>query len=129
MTRDFDLSDVLSITTGVFLSTRGSEGVYEILNFMTQDNLYTLQLSRAVRECTPWLLRQHPQLVEVDASGITEENWRAWLAEQVERFGSRLPVEPIPRDDHDLIDPLEEAERLFGANRVIVVDLEEGGPR
>lgn len=45
----FHLGDVLSITTGHLLSPRHMEGVYEILNHMTGDQLFTHQLPRASR--------------------------------------------------------------------------------
>lgn len=45
-TRNFHLGDILSVTTGCLLSPRRMEGVYDILNFMTADNLFTHQLGR-----------------------------------------------------------------------------------
>ncbi len=121
-TRAFSLGQVLSITTDRLCCDIG--GVYEILNFMTRDNLMTHQLPRAMRECAPWLLRQHPALAAVDASGVTPENWQAWLAEQEMRFGSSLAVAPIPQDDHTRRDPVDEAVAMFGADRVIAVQPE-----
>jgi len=60
--KNFHLGDVLSVTTGRLLSPKGIGGVYEILNFMTNDNLYTHQLPRAAEECKPFLFSQFPQL-------------------------------------------------------------------
>lgn len=66
--KTFPLGTVLSITTGYLLAPNGIGGVYEILNFMTGDNLYTHQLPRVGRECAPYLLKQFPALAspEVD---------------------------------------------------------------
>lgn len=36
-TRDFELGDILSITTGALVSRRHIDGVYDILNWMTGD--------------------------------------------------------------------------------------------
>lgn len=107
-TRQFQLGDVLSITTGKLVSPRLIDGVYDILNYMTRDNLFTHQLPRAMRECAPWVLRQHPQLGEIDASSVSKGCWQDWLSEQVDRFGETLDVEPIPRDDHERIHPRED---------------------
>jgi hypothetical protein len=85
--RQFHIGDILSITTGHLVSPRHIEGVYDILNFMTRDNLFTHQLPRASRECAPHLLRQHPMLDHVDASGVNADNWRAWLDAQIVKFG------------------------------------------
>lgn len=60
-TREFHLGDVLSITTGRLISPRGIEGVYDILRFMTGQDLFTHQLPRAMTEMKPRLLAQHPQ--------------------------------------------------------------------
>ena len=104
--REFHISDILSITTGRLVSTRHVEGVYEILNYMTGDNLFTHQLPRASRVCAPHLLRQHPQLKDVYGGGVTKDNWKEWLKEMTARFGETLSVEPLRHFEH--IDPLKE---------------------
>jgi hypothetical protein len=122
-TRQFHIGDILSVTTGVMVSPRMIAGVYDILNFMTGDNLYTHQLPRSAREMGPELLRQHPQLKGVDATCVTnDETWRAWLAERIAEFGETLPV-GTAHQFHELVDPLEEADRLIGKERVIPVIL------
>lgn len=120
----FHLGDVLSITTGRLVSPRHMEGVYDILNWMTGDSLFTHQLPRAGRECAPWLLRQHPQLADIAEPELTPEECDGWLAEQVAKYGESLEVSPIPADDHERIDPITEAERMMGKDRVIVVNPE-----
>lgn len=45
------LGDVLSVTQDALVSRSHIGGVYEILNFMTGDNLFTHQLPRAAAEC------------------------------------------------------------------------------
>ena len=65
----FSVSDVLSATTGRLVSDRHMEGIYEILNFLTGDNLFTHQLPRAMNECKPWLRSQFPALME-DSPGM-----------------------------------------------------------
>ena len=121
-TRTFHIGDILSVTTGFLVSPRHMEGIYDILNFMTQDNLFTHQLPRASDEYRPYLLRQHPQLSDVNASVVTRENWQSWLAERVAEFGEQLPVELIPMDDHTFKDPLTEAIEMVGQERVIVIE-------
>lgn len=61
--KKFHISDVLSVTTGRLVSSRHMDGIYEILNFLTGDKLFTHQLPRAMRECEPWLKTQFPQLM------------------------------------------------------------------
>ena len=121
--REFHIGDVLAITAGIL--TRDIAGIYDILNFMTNDNLFTHQLPRAAEECKPWLLRQHPQLADVVIDDIATGDvpgWTAWLGKQVARFGESFAVEPIPRDDHSYRDPVAELEGMVGKDRVIVVE-------
>ncbi len=121
--RKFHLGDVLTVSTGALVSPRHMEGVYDILNYMTGDNLFTRQLPRALGECRPWILRQHPQLAECDASDVDKLNWEDWLSRQVDLFGEELTVEPIPQDDHERIDPITEAESMVNKDKIIVVQL------
>lgn len=103
MEKQFHIGDVLSITAGYQVSPREKDGIYDILNFMTSDDLFvSQQFPRALEECKPYLLEQHPQLKCVDASGVTPENWQEWLKKQVLYFGGEtLPVRPIPWGRHE----------------------------
>lgn len=135
MSKRFHIGDILSITTGRLVAPHGIVGVYGILNYMTRDNLFTQQLPRAINECKPWLLRQYPQLADVDASGVTEDNWPQWLTEVNERFDpgytdtyGMLDVEPIPQDDHERIEPYDELVIMRGTDEEIILvqpDLEQ----
>jgi hypothetical protein len=140
VTRDFHLGDILSIVGERLVSPKKMGAIYEILNYMTGDNLFTHQLPRANRECAPWLVRQHPvlgsdetkaafdeldQLIESpDRQKPVPEIVHEWLAAQVKRIGETLPVEPIPMDDRDRVNPIEEAERMF-PGKVVAVAIDE----
>ena len=92
-TRDFDLADILSITTGRLLSHRHMDGVYDILNFLTGDDLYTHQLPRAADTCRGPLLEQHPQLTDVAPPlDIDVPAIEAWLAQAEATYGRTLPL-------------------------------------
>lgn len=107
--REFPIESVLTVATGFCLYPGKAFGkVYELLNWMTRDNLFTHQLPRAMKECQPWLLRQHPQLYTIEASALTVDHWEEWLIEQRDSLGDTVRVERIPQDDHDRIDPVEE---------------------
>jgi hypothetical protein len=95
-------------------------------------------LPRAAKECAPWLKRQHPFLdsPEIDfavaelgemlktPSGMNEPDTLVlgWLSKMVAKYGETFPVEPIPADDHDRIDPVEELRGMVGEDKVIVID-------
>jgi hypothetical protein len=119
--KQFHLGDILSITTGCLVSPRGMDAVYEILGYMTGDTLWTHQLPRVAKECRPWLFRQHPQLEAVKVDAMPPGEVEAWLADQVKAHGEMLPVSPIPKDDHERKNPLQEMIEMRGSTDGIVV--------
>ena len=123
-TRLFHLGDVISAAFGVLVSPRLMDGVYDTLNYLTGDSLYTHQLPRAVRTVQPFVLEQHPQLAPlVDAvKDVTPENWRAWLAAQVRLYGESLPLEPIPREAWTHVDALDELATMMPRERIVVIN-------
>jgi hypothetical protein len=123
MSRSFHLGDVLSITTGLLVSPRGVDALYDVLNFMTSDDLMTHQLPRAIDEASPDMLRQHPDLADVPVPEEFEgrEHVERWLAEQVARFGEYRTLVPLASADHARIDPLTELRMMAPDKPIIVV--------
>lgn len=120
MTRDFDLGDILSVTTGRLVSPRHMDGIYDILNHMTGDNLMTHQLPRALDLCQGPLLAQHPDLAGIVVPRIrTEAECETWLVGMKEEHGETRPVAPLA--EYTGVDPIEEACDIVGADRVWVV--------
>jgi hypothetical protein len=132
--RNFDLGDILSITTCRLVSLRHIEGVYDILNYMTGDDLFAHQLPRASRECASWLVRQHPALATVTEADLAELDRLCdadmgdkvapvakWLTAMKTRYGESLPISPIPRDDHERKDPIAELREMVGSDKTIVI--------
>jgi hypothetical protein len=132
-TREFPLGDILSITTGRLVAERRIEAVYDILNFMTRDNLFTHQLPRASRECTPELLHQHPELGDVDTSILDdlvrtdgpEKGCAQWVALYANKYGEYLPVRQMPLDAHEKKNPLVELLEMKPDAEVIVAQVAE----
>jgi hypothetical protein len=62
----FHIGDILSVTTERLVSERHMAGVYDVLNFLTGDSLYTHQLPRANEEVADWVRAQYPQLFPED---------------------------------------------------------------
>lgn len=128
MSKRFHLGDVLSITTGRLVAPGHVGAVYDLLSFMTGDNLFTHQLARAADECEPDLLRQHPQLAEIELPEQfeDEDHVETWLAEQAARYGEHLDVIPLARGDHTDIDPLQELAMNHPHLEVVPVVIEDG---
>ena len=136
--KKFHLGAVLSVTAR---RVSHMDDVYDILNFMTDDNLFTHQLQRAIDECKPYLLEQFPQLAtpEMDfavaalgemlksKSGKAEPEKlvAGWLAKQVVKYGEEFEVKPLPRGAHQLKNPIVEAKEMMGGpEKVIVVQID-----
>lgn len=102
-TREFHIGCVLSVTTGKLVSPHGMQGVYDILNHLTGDSLFTNQLPRAARWARPLLLATHPQLAACtpplhwgDAGHVAE-----WVERHATRIARHIGVEgPIPGWEH-----------------------------
>lgn len=109
-TRSFHIGDILSVLTDRLVSPDHIGGVYNVLNWMTGDDLMTHQLPRAQDECRPFLAVQHPDLAAVvvpdDLAG--EGPVHAWLATVVEQHGATREVQPLEQGDHTHIDPIAE---------------------
>jgi hypothetical protein len=119
--REFDLGDILSITHDCLLSPRLVQGCYDILNFMTGDNLFTHQLPRAARECAPVLFLQHPWLREIGVEGIGKDNWRERMDVLYAKHGRMHLVEPVGPGVHECIDPMSELAEKVHPDRIIPI--------
>ena len=124
--KKFHLGDILSITTSHLVSPTSMDGVYGILNFMTGDDLFTHALPRACRVSRPYLLAEYEWLTEIDASGVGPRNWEEWLAEQIAKYGEYHIIYPILREDHEIVDPIEELKRMgIDESKIITVDVDD----
>lgn len=127
-TKTFHIGDILSVTAGALVSPRHMDGVYDILNWMTGDELFTHQLPRALNECEPHLKAQHPDLAAIpvpDFSSVprtdVEAAVKAWVNEQVARFGETREVAPMSASEHTRINPLDELAMNYPHVQVIPV--------
>lgn len=133
-TKAFSLGQILSITTGRLCCDMG--GIYDILNHITGDNLFTHVLPRASKFAKPMLLELFPKL-EAAATEASMERMDALLAEHAGN-----PMEGIQqwltwlRKDHGLEEsyklptfadrwqsrnPIAEAVEMVGANKVMAI--------
>lgn len=123
--RDFDLADALTVTTGRLLSHRHMDGLYDILNFLTGDSLFTHQLVKASDWCKPRLVEQHPRLAEMTPPDTNETGELfTWLADMERVHGRTLTLTPLDGwQTLGLLDGLPE--HLRGNTAVVVLDRPE----
>lgn len=113
----FHLSDILSITTGRMVSTRGMEGVLDILEHLTGEEIFTSQIPRTIEVCAPALLDQLPQLRGIEASNLNKRTFEPWLAEQVRKFGENLEVLPLNQGQYEPRNVLVELSEQLGKDK------------
>jgi hypothetical protein len=119
-TKDYHLSDILSVTTGVLVSSRKMDGIYDILAWMAGEGIYTNQIRRVIGEAAPVILKMHPQLAEVTLDEISPNDIPSWLADKIARFGEMLPVPRMTADQHERIDAQSELLEKMHPDRIIV---------
>jgi hypothetical protein len=122
-TKEFATADVLSTITGRLMGKIG--GVYEVLNWMTGEDVYTHQLPRISREAQPVLVAAHPLLQQAvdEAEQVTQANYKEWLQRWEDRYGSVIAVPKFSSDTHERIDPLSEAAEMIHPDKIIAVRL------
>ena len=90
--REFPIEVVLTITHDKLMCK--IDDVYDILNFITRDSLYTHQLPRAADYASKVILKQHPQLRDWDfhCDKVNEHTWQDYVEKARELFGSSLKI-------------------------------------
>ena len=119
--KTFKLEEVLSAVSGVLLCK--IDKVYEVLNHLTGDSLFTHQLPRAGRVCRIPVFKQHPFLKEIDTSDINPENWQEKLAVIKAKYPNEVELYPIQNWTH--IDPIDEAFDMMNGDdsKIIVAEI------
>jgi hypothetical protein len=139
-TKAFHLSDILSITTSRLVSNRGMEGVHDILSFMAGHDIWTHQIPRVMKDCEPWLKSQFPALstpemeadicamcdgLEGKSNAERESIISTWLKGVADKHGWLHDVQQLPPNSDGPRDPIQEAQEMFGADRVVPVVIPE----
>lgn len=127
-TKAFATGAVLSVVTGCLVSENHIEGVYEVLNWMMGESLFTHQLSRVGREAVPVILEIRPDLEVTieEAEQINSENWKMWLDEWKSRYGEMIEVPRMNIAEHERIDPMSEFVGMVRPDQIIVVGVDNG---
>lgn len=125
-TKEFATADVLSTITGRLIGNIG--GVYEVLNWMTGESVFTHQLPRVGREATPVIIAAHPQLQQAvdEAEQVSQENWKQWRQTWEDRYGPTISVPKFTAATHEHIDPMSELAEKVHPDKIIPVVVPNG---
>lgn len=120
-TKEFPTCDVLSTVTGRLVGKMG--GIYEVLNWMTGESVFTHQLPRISKEARPVVVAAHPALQQAvdEAEQVTQENWKEWLQTWEDRYGPTIAVPKFGADAHERIDPMSELAEKVHPDKIIPV--------
>lgn len=117
--KKFKIEVVLSAVTGKLMCKM--DDIYEILNFLTGDNLFTHQLPRAGKVVRGPVFRQHPFLKDIDVSEVNTENVWDKVAEIKAKHPNEILLMPIENWTH--INPIDEAVDLMGGEDKVIVGI------
>ena len=120
-TKEFATCDVMSTVTGILVGNIG--GVYQVLNWMTGESVFTHQLPRISREARPVLVAAHPLLQQAidEAEQVNRDNYKEWLQTWEDRYGPTISVPKFTADSHERIDPMSEAAEIMHPDKIITV--------
>lgn len=118
----FPTDHVLSVVTGRLICD-GIGPVYEVLNWMTGENLFTHQLPRVGTEATALMIKTMPELKHAvdEAEAVNGDNWQEWRDRWVARYGETIDVPKFTAADHERIDPMSEIAEMIPPDQVLVV--------
>lgn len=130
-TKLFHIGDIITITSGgIMVSPRKIKGVYDILGWMTGEQLFNHQLIRALGQCEPILKELYPAIAAIKIPNFDHlpesdrgDAWITWLGQQADLFGETLPVPKLTV--HTPVDPIQELTEMMVNKPIIVVASEE----
>jgi hypothetical protein len=102
-TQYFDLSDILAVLHRNLLDACGDfEGALSVVSFMAGEGKYKYELYPRVQEIfATEILKQHPELGEINAETVSSENYQTWINRQKDIFGETLPLVSLNDDETD----------------------------
>lgn len=126
-TKSFPIAAVMSTVTGILVSEDGIGCVYEVLNWMTGESVYTHQIPRISHEARPVMLALYPDMQAAidEAEQVNGQNWREWLATWERRYGAEIAVPIMNIAEHERIDPLSELAEKVSPDRIITIGVEK----
>lgn len=122
-TKIFSTRDVLSTVTGRLMGDMG--GIYEVLNWMTGESVFTHQIPRISREAVPVILAMHPALQQAidESEQVTQENYATWRETWEDRYGPAIAIPKFNADTHESIDPMSELAEMVHPDKIVAVKL------
>lgn len=90
--KEFSTLDVVTVTSGVLISARLLDAVYDVCGWMLDDTLMTHQLSAASRVVEPYIIGQHPWVASLRVPGYPGPALKSFCERLVETRGETLTL-------------------------------------
>ena len=133
--KQFHIGAIISIVDGRLVGKNRMNDVREILNYMTDDSLFTHQLLRAGTECAPILVNALGATIDFDQiktsldevmKNSTDDNRGdkigEWLEQQAELYGA---LHNVPKcTNYEAKDSLAELAEMIPPEKIIVATIE-----
>jgi hypothetical protein len=109
-TRRFHIGEILTVTTGTYLTPTGLTGVQRLLRHLTGAPHMTHQIGRAIEDVEPYLREQFPWINEITIPSIitNEAEGTAFLAVLAAKYGEYHEVAPLPPGTYTPREPISE---------------------
>ena len=122
-TQAFPTGAVNSVMTGYLVSENHMQGIYEVLNWMTGESVFTHQIPRISEEARPVILALHPHLLPVmdECTNVNGDNWKQWLQTWKDRYGDEITVPRMNIAEHERIDPISELAEKVHPSRIAII--------
>lgn len=120
-TKAFPTLDVLGATSGFLLADMG--GIYQVLNFMTGQDLFTHQLPRAIESAREAYIYYNPAMVPffTEIKEMTQDQILAARDFWLMKYGPTLDVPLIAPDKYEAKDPISELIDMRGGESTAIV--------
>lgn len=125
--KSFHIGDILSITTHHLVSHDHIGGVYNLLDWMTDESLMTHQLGRASDVALPYLLQEFPflEVIKYPTGMVEKDAIFDWVDKQAILHGDWHEVSQLPEGVYIHQDPIEEYLGRFPDKTLIPVVVPE----
>ena len=122
-TKAFPTGAVISVLTGYLVSENHMRGIYEVLNWMTGESVFTHQIPRISDQARPVILALHPDMQPVmdECKNVNGDNWKQWLQTWKDRYGDEITVPLMNIAEHERIDPISELAEKVHPSRIAII--------
>ena len=111
--RTFDFATMISIISGRMFTSM--EKLYDALNFLTQETIYTHQIPKILPPSAKHILKTYPELEDIGKDVIinSEEEAERFIKSLSQIFGNEFTLEPMSDEEYSHTDPFEDLKDLI----------------